>query len=188
MPRGPRRLQSFAFVDRLVEPGEPIARYAPPSEDFEAVERARRAVKAPAATLIAAGLISLFSNLFIAGFGYVDRFVTPLTTETQNQRALVGVTRFGDPRYGPSMIGTVNGSSENATAVMTIFTLMSLSVASAAAVWAGYGMLRLRGYWLSVAGSFAIMAGAGFCCMAGIPVGVWSLAILFRPEVASSFR
>ncbi len=170
------------------EPVEPAPRNLPPTDDFATIERARLAVRAPAITLIATGLISLFANLFIAGFGYVDRFVTPLTDETRQQHAFMETAGIANAGFAPGMTGSANVSPDSANAVLTIFTLLSLSVASAAAVWAGYGMLRLRSYWLSVAGSFAIMAGAGFCCMAGIPVGVWSLVILFRPEVASSFR
>jgi hypothetical protein len=164
------------------------ARRAPVLRDPEAVERARQSVKAPATTMIAAGVISLFSNMFIAGFGYVDRFVTPLTTETRNQRAYVEAARTYGPPNTPGIAGAVDRESEDATAVMTVFTLLGLSVASVAAIWAGYEMLRLRGYWLSVAGSFAVMAGAFFCCAAGLPVGIWSLSVLYKPEVASAFR
>ncbi len=48
--------------------------------------------------------------------------------------------------------------------------------------------MNLRSYWLSVAGSFAIMAGGATCCMGGIPIGIWSLSVLYKPEVAAAFR
>jgi hypothetical protein len=187
----PEPTASFAPADEPVDPiawhAPPFARYVPPSPDFATIERARLAVKAPATTLIVAGLVSLFFNLFIAGFGYVDRFVTPLTTESKNQRAFIGTMR-PDPTVMPGMVGTVDKGSDEANVVLTIVALMSFSLASGVAIWAGIGMLRLRSYWLSVAGSFAIMGGASFCCMGGIPIGVWSLMVLFKPEVSSSFR
>ena len=163
-----------------------VAQTRKPAAD---IERSRAVVRAPAITLLAAGLVSMFANLFIAGFGYVDQFVTPLTTESKNKRVFMEAARRNElPPSLAARVGADNGPSEDSTVVLTICTLTSLSIASAAAAWAGYSMLRLRSYWLSVAGSFAIMAGAFFCCMAGIPIGVWSLVVLYKPEVAASFR
>jgi hypothetical protein len=166
----------------------PVAGLASRPKDPSTVELARRAVKAPATTLIAAGIVSLLFNLFVAGFGYVDQFVTPITTDTKNKRAMIEAVKRGELPITIATPGASDGLSDEATAVLTIVVLMSLSMASLAAVWAGYGMLRLRSYWLSVAGSFAIMAGGCFCCMSGIPIGIWSLSVLYKPEVASSFE
>src|SRR4051794_29550605 len=58
-----------AFVDQF-EPNVP-------APDAAAVARARRLVKGPAIALMVAGGLSLVSNLFTAGFGYIDQFVTP---------------------------------------------------------------------------------------------------------------
>jgi hypothetical protein len=177
-------------LDWFEAPSDAAVSYVPPTRNSAAVvERSREAVKAPAITLLAAGLVTLFSNLFIAGFGYVDQFVTPLTTESQNKRAFMAAAQRNNvPPYAPVSARADSGLSDDATVALTICTLISLSIASAAAAWAGYGMLRLRSYWLSVAGSFAIMAGGAFCCFAGIPIGIWSLSVLYKPDVAASFR
>jgi hypothetical protein len=159
-----------------------------PIRNPAAIDRARQAVKAPAIALIAAGSISLIFNLLGGVYGYVDKFVTPLSTESRYRTALLEDPGRAGPPYSPGMSGAVAGSSDQATVMLTIFTLMTLSVASAAAIWAGYGMLRLRSYWLSVAGSIAIMPAGLFCCMGGIPIGIWSLTVLYKPEVAASFR
>jgi hypothetical protein len=159
----------------------------PKARDLSAITRARQAVKAPAVALMAAGAISLFFNLLVAGYGYVDNYVTPLSEESQARKALLEGNRRGDFQLAGQTAGTAYRNSDEPNAVMTIFTLLTLSMASAAAIWAGYGMLRLRSYWFSVAGSISIMVGAGFCCMSGIPIGIWSLVILFKPEVSSSF-
>lgn len=160
-----------------------------PIRDASAFARARQAVKAPAVALMVAGGISLFSNLLIAGFGYVDRYVTPLTTESQARRAALDAANPGGLQVMGGMARPSFESPDDANVPLVIFTMLGLSVASAAAVWAGYDMLKLRGYWFSVAGSVAIMVGgAAFCCVGGLPIGIWSLVILFRPEVSSSFH
>ena len=56
---------------------------------------------------------------------------------------------------------------------------------SAIGIWAGFGMLRLRNYWLAVAGSLLVMP----CFLVlGMPIGILSLIRLARPEVRSAFR
>jgi hypothetical protein len=147
----------------------------------------RGIVKGPALALMIAGGISLFSNLGLAVYGYVDEFVTPLNDETRARKAFEAAGHAEAP-LGPQRPGAGRLDSPKATVILTVFTLLSFAVASAIAIWAGYGMLRLRSYWLSVAGSVAVMPGACMCCFAGMPVGVWSLTVLFRPDVAAAFR
>jgi len=172
---------------RRAEPMEPPPTYAPPARDAAAIERVRRIVKGPALALMIAGGISLFGNLGLAVYGYVDEFVTPLNDDTRARKAFEAARNAVVP-LGPERPGAARLDSPQATVVMTMFTLLSFAVASAIAIWAGYGMLRLRSYWLSVAGSVAVMPGACMCCFAGMPIGVWSLTVLFRPDVAAAFR
>ncbi|QDU24322.1 hypothetical protein [Urbifossiella limnaea] len=68
-----------------------------------------------------------------------------------------------------------------------VLTCLSLSVGSAAAVWAGSNMLRARNYWLSVAGAIAVMPGSCLCVVTGVPIGIWSLSVLLKPEVKGAF-
>ena len=167
-------------------PPEDPRRRAHQAPDPGAISRARLAVKGPAISLMVLGFVSLLFNLLIAGYGVVDRYVTPLSDETRARRA--SESAGGD--LLPAADGTARpggGDADDWTALVTIMTCLGGSPAGLAAAWAGFGMIRLRSYWLSVAGSFAIMA-VGPCCFAiGIPIGIWSLAVLFRPEVASSF-
>ena len=55
-----------------------------------------------------------------------------------------------------------------------------------------YGALRmkdLRDYGLAMAASIiAIIPCLGPCCCIGIPVGIWSLVVLNKPEVKAAFR
>ncbi len=175
------------WVEEPVKPNVPNV--PPPLHTPDALERAREAVKAPATTLLTAGLVCMLFNLVIAAFGFVDQFVTPLTTESKNKQAFKEAMQRNEvPSPFLEKAEARDGLSDEATVVLTIVTTISLSVASASAAWAGYSMLRLRSYWLSVAGSFAIMAGGCFCCMSGIPIGIWCLSVLYKPEVAASFK
>jgi hypothetical protein len=158
---------------------------APPVRDSAGLGRALQTVRAPALALLVAGAISLSSNLFMAAFAYVDEFVTPLTTQTQERRAREALLNAG---AGPAMPRPPGELSDQTSIALAIVTFLSFALAGAMATWAGYEMLRLRSYWLSVAGSVAIMPGACMCCFAGFPVGIWSLSVLLRPEVSASFR
>jgi hypothetical protein len=139
----------------------------------------RAMVRGPAIAMMIAGGVGFVFNLLVAGFGYVDEFVTPLTSETQARHAAIAA---GGPAAVP------DAESQRSTAVLGSVTLLGFAVASLASVWAGFNMLRLRSYWLSVAGSVAVMPGACMCMFAGVPVGIWSLVVLFRPGVANAFR
>jgi hypothetical protein len=167
----------------------PAPAVPPPTRDPAGLGRALQTVRAPAIALLIAGVVSLGSNLFMAAFAYVDEFVMPLTTQTQERRALEA--RFQtEPGLGAGQPGVRPDAalSDRTSVALGIVTFLSFALAGAMATWAGYEMLRLRSYWLSVAGSVAIMPGACVCCLAGFPVGIWSLTVLLRPEVSASFR
>lgn len=153
-----------------------------PVVDVRGIERARRLVKAPAIALLITGVLGVVFNLFIAGFGFLDEFVTPLTTASQERRDANAVAARPEREREPR-----NDADERTNTVLGMGTLVILAVPCAMAVWAGVNMIRLRSYWLSVAGSIAIMPGACFCCLVGFPIGIWSLVVLFRPDVSSTF-
>jgi hypothetical protein len=55
-------------------------------------------------------------------------------------------------------------------------------------VWASMQMKQLRNWNMSVAASIvAMLPCIGPCCLIGIPVGIWSLMTLMKPEVKSAF-
>jgi hypothetical protein len=52
----------------------------------------------------------------------------------------------------------------------------------------GIAMLRRQLYGLAIAGSIAAMLNLiDCCCVFGLPVGIWALIVLLRPEVKASF-
>ena len=50
-------------------------------------------------------------------------------------------------------------------------------------------MLRLRTHSLALVGAITAMINIGnCCCLLGLPIGIWSLVVLLRPEVKSAFE
>ncbi len=70
-------------------------------------------------------------------------------------------------------------------AVGLIFGINSLVV-----LVAGVQMLRMRTYWLVLVGSIlALLDGcSGLCCLLAWPSAIWSLVVLFKPEVKEAFH
>lgn len=91
-----------------------------------------------------------------------------------------------------SLLGTavsvVQINHEGEFGIIRLVVFISFSLASAVAVWAGFNMIKLQSYWLCMAGSFAAMPGGWFCSLVGIPVGIWSVVTLLKPEVRSAFE
>jgi hypothetical protein len=53
----------------------------------------------------------------------------------------------------------------------------------------GVKMKRLEAYGLSIAASIiAMIPCLSTCCVVGLPIGIWALVVLSKPEVKSSFR
>jgi hypothetical protein len=55
-------------------------------------------------------------------------------------------------------------------------------------IWAAMQMKQLRNWNMSVAGSIVAMLPCSCCCIIGLPIGIWSLIVLMKPEVKSAFR
>ncbi len=56
-------------------------------------------------------------------------------------------------------------------------------------VWAGLQMMKLRQWTLAlVASILAMIPCIGPCCVIGIPIGIWCLIILLKPEIKSAFH
>jgi hypothetical protein len=56
-------------------------------------------------------------------------------------------------------------------------------------VLGGIAMLTRRLYSVAVLASVLAMINIdGCCCLLGLPVGIWSLLVLMRPEVSAAFR
>jgi hypothetical protein len=157
--RGATAVQADSAVTSI--PSVPVAPI-----DLEQIEMAKKLVKWPATAILITGLLGLLSNGLMTCFWLWFYF----NSETGGY--------FDMP----------DRQGNRTTTVFIILMFFSPSVTSGIAIWAAANMIRLRSYWLSVAGSLAIMPGAFLCFLFGVPIGIWSIMVLFKPEVSSSFR
>jgi hypothetical protein len=61
-------------------------------------------------------------------------------------------------------------------------------VLGAANILGGLKMRNLQNYNMAMIGAVAAVLPCGCCCFAGIPVGIWALMVLMKPEVKAAFR
>jgi hypothetical protein len=179
----PRAISEQPTVPRSAsEMFEPV-RTTP--RDRAAFERAERLVRQPAIFMIVVGALALTTNLATAGIGFIDEFVVPLGIKPPRDPSMRAAADgpFGDRATEP---GTPD--SDRRTTVLGIIGILFFSLASAVAIWSGYNMLRLRNYGLALAGSMALVPGSCTCCLLGLPAGIWSLAVLIKPEVRAAFQ
>jgi hypothetical protein len=174
--------EDLAGVARSAEVFEPSRT---PPRSSAAFERARQRVRPPAIFMIVVGAFSLTTNLATAGIGYIDEFVMPLGIKPARDNPMRGAP--GGP-FGERVIEPGTPDSDRGTTVLGIIGILFFSLASAVAIWSGYSMLRLRNYWLALAGSNALMPGSCMCCLLGLPSGIWSFVVLVNPEVRAAFR
>jgi predicted branched-subunit amino acid permease len=66
------------------------------------------------------------------------------------------------------------------------FSVISL-IASIVALYGGWKMKALESYsWALTAAIICLVPCTGPCC--GLPVGIWALVVLLKPEVKAAFR
>jgi serine/threonine protein kinase len=73
-------------------------------------------------------------------------------------------------------------------AVSTTLVLLVCAAISVIPILGGVCMMKQRVYWLALVGSIAAIAGMCVCGIVGVPIGIWSLMVLHKPEVRSAFR
>jgi len=49
-------------------------------------------------------------------------------------------------------------------------------------------MMKLQNYGMAMAASIIAMLTCSICCLMGLPVGIWSLVVLMKPEVKAAFN
>jgi hypothetical protein len=96
--------------------------------------------------------------------------------------------------FGAASMPGFGGENEEITRIATMFTgtigliFNVLGLASNSfAIWAGMQMKSLKTWNLCVAGSIVVMIPCLTCYLIGIPVGIWALVILMKPDVKAAF-
>jgi hypothetical protein len=147
---------------------EPTAPPPPPAGSPPPTGHVTQEVQGPAIGLIITAvigivlaLVSLLSNLMGAGMAGIEE--------------IGGMDEAG--RYLTYMTGGVG----------ILFALIQLGV-SGFVIWAALQMKELRNWTMAVTASIlAMIPCIGPCCLIGIPIGIWSLVVLMKPEVKAAF-
>lgn len=89
----------------------------------------------------------------------------------------------------PNAPDFVRGMQQSASGPVAIVAQSLFALLNVAILFGGVQMARRRMRPLAITASVLAMVNVGTCCcVIGLPVGVWSLVILFLPEVAAAFR
>lgn len=66
-------------------------------------------------------------------------------------------------------------------------TIIGLAIAGF--VWMGASKMKeLRGYGMAIAASIVAMIPCSCGCLVGLPIGIWALIVLMKPEVKEAFQ
>ena len=130
-------------------------------------QEAEAAVAAPAACL-----------MFLGGLNIVLLILTMVLRIMNVGLLPTGARGPGGPGAKSEMAADNMGG-----AYVTAFgILLSLGV-----IVAGIKMKRVENYGLAIAASVFVMLPCCNCCLIGLPLGIWSLVVLNRPEVKVAF-
>jgi hypothetical protein len=136
------------------------------------VGSARERVKGPAIGLLVIGVLGVIASLYGVAqslFGLGGAITAEQAQELQDA---------GMPEWA---MGAMMGGS-------ILFNVLGLA-GSAFVAYAGLQMQKLRSHGLAQVASVLVMIPcvSSCCCIVGIPIGVWALIVLNKPEVRSSF-
>ncbi|MHC4914869.1 MAG: hypothetical protein ACYTGB_05200 [Planctomycetota bacterium] len=131
--------------------------------------QAEGAVKVPAILLTVVGGIGILFGLYV--------IFTGLTGANEIEQARQ------EMRQIPAYLSIVYGTGGVVIGVICC-------VASLIVVLGGMKMMALRGRGLAISAAILAMlpVTGGPCCVLGIPVGIWCLVVLTKPEIRSAFR
>jgi hypothetical protein len=143
-----------------------------PSEPGPNSAAVREQVATPAILLMVTGVLVVIAQLF--------SLVTRLTQgggvppQFYEEEALAPLRGFVEASAGP---------------VGIFFALLSVALGGLI-FFGGMKMKNLENHGLAMAAAIIaiIPCFSGCCCIIGLPAGIWSLVLLFKPEVKAAFR
>jgi hypothetical protein len=142
---------------------------APPPSGSGGGGGAREALNVPGILFIVFGALNiLFGLVGLVGGG-------------ANQAALAKM--LNDPNFPAQAKEAI---SFMAGAGSKIFGLLGLAM-SGLMVFGGVQMRNLKGYGVAMAACVIGMLPCTNCCCVTLPIGIWALTILTKPEIKSSF-
>jgi len=149
----------------MYSPPPPPAPPMPPAGGAGASQQ----VQGPAMGLMITGIIGVILNL-------IGLAMNALGAGMSGLQNLGGGSGAAD-RYMSYMSGGIG----------IVSAVIGLGV-SGFIIWASLQMKQLRGWTMAVVASIVAMIPCiGPCCLIGIPIGIWSVIVLMKPEVKSAF-
>ena len=151
----------------VAAPGAAPVASAPADLSFDARAVAVQKVNGPAIGLMVTGGLGIVSNLFSVVIHLVRSAPPPTPAGLPPE-----FTRWFELMNGPVGLG------------IALFALLM----GAFVLYGGYKMQRLQGRVLAmITAIVAIVPCVSPCCVLGIPMGIWALVVLAKPEVSSQF-
>lgn len=127
-------------------------------------------VQAPAIALLVVGILYAIGGLGSCGIGAVASTISPPPPKGMSKDEQAGY-ELGNKMSGPIYIGS---------------GILSLII-SGVMIFGALQMMKLRSYGLAMTSSILGMLPCSFCCIAGLPIGIWSVIVLMKPEVKAAF-
>jgi hypothetical protein len=159
----------FATAAQPIPSGIPLSSAMPVPD-----ESARNLVSGPATCLLIVGILCALGAL---------------------ANVLSNLLGFGRGAFGPGAQGAnlppqvAQWMQMMGGTMGVVLNLISLAI-SAFVIFASTKLRKLESYGLVITAIILAMipCTAGCCCVLGLPVGIWSLVILSKPEVKSAFH
>jgi hypothetical protein len=136
-------------------------------------------VMIPGVALIVVALIGLFAQLAVL----VQLQGDPERFQKEFQKAVENKNKDLAEKEKQEMREVIENVTQNLPLILQIAAGSWLIV-----LLSGIAMLKRRFYWLTILGNILAMINiVNGCCLLGIPVGIWSLILLFNREVRETF-
>jgi len=124
-------------------------------------------VVAPGIALIVVGVLGLLLSIFSVGIAVLGTPPAPDPTKTPFENS------FQRGRYGPT-----------AAVIQSGFIILNSVI-----IAGGIAMVRVKTWGLALTSTIIAMVNFGnCCCIIGLPVGIWSIVILFQEDVKRAFN
>jgi hypothetical protein len=167
MPVGATPSPEYDPTEPYNEPGQSPA---PWQFDQNGREGANRLVTPPAVCLLITGILGILGAL------------------ANCLHAVVVLAGGGQP-LGADVPDFMRKAMEMVTPEMVLKESLVFGCVSLVIILGAIQMLRRRMYGLAIASSILAMINLEcLCCVLGLPVGIWSLVVLLKPQVRSVFR
>jgi len=157
--------------------------------DPRLLDRARGMVGAPALLLVVSGLIGLFVTAACSIPLVFDQDMIVRAFKSVVEGQPQGQQKKDMEQQVEKMENQIN-QNRDALAIEHAIELGIVAFLNLLAIVGGISMRGLRSYGLSMLGAVVslIPCVVACCPLVGVPVGLWALVVLVRPEVKAAFR